>query len=220
MARQKSAKAHREVLEAALGLFAENGIDATSMDAIAEASGVSKATIYKHWADKDALCFEVLAHLHGLDEEPPVFDSGDLRADLIAQLTYQPAQDRKQMREKLMPHLMAYGARHLEFGDQWRARVIGRPLNQVKEILKRGQAEGVVKLHLDLEIGAALLMGPMIYGHIFGKSLSKRLPANFVEHVVDTFLAAEGVKHTRPRRTRDGATLPMDTKRKSPHSRR
>ena len=59
-------------------LFAERGIDATSMDAIAEASGVSKATIYKHWPDKDALCLEVMGYLHGLDEEPPVFDSGEL----------------------------------------------------------------------------------------------------------------------------------------------
>ena len=57
MARQKSAQAHRRVLDAAIGLFAEYGIDATSMDAIAEASSVSKATIYKHWPDKDALCF-------------------------------------------------------------------------------------------------------------------------------------------------------------------
>ena len=40
------------MLEASLSLFAKDGIDATSMDAIAEVSGVSKATIYKHWHDK------------------------------------------------------------------------------------------------------------------------------------------------------------------------
>ena len=73
-------------MDAAVQLFSERGIDSTSMDAIAEASGVSKATIYKHWQDKDALCMEVMGYLHGLDEEPPVFDSGDLRADLIALL--------------------------------------------------------------------------------------------------------------------------------------
>jgi len=33
-------------VDAAVLLFSERGIDATSMDAIAEASGVSKATIY------------------------------------------------------------------------------------------------------------------------------------------------------------------------------
>ena len=72
-------------------LFAERGIDATSMDAIAQSSGVSKATIYKHWADKNSLCLEVLAQVHGLDEEPPVFNSGDFRANLIAQLRHQPS---------------------------------------------------------------------------------------------------------------------------------
>ena len=59
MGRPRSAEAHTKVLLAAVHLFAEQGIEATSMDSIAEASGVSKATIYKHWQDKDALCLEV-----------------------------------------------------------------------------------------------------------------------------------------------------------------
>ena len=45
MSRSRSTRAHRQVLEAALKLFARQGIDATSMDAIAAESGVSKATI-------------------------------------------------------------------------------------------------------------------------------------------------------------------------------
>ena len=85
MPRPRSALAHKKVVDAAVELFSERGIDATSMDAIAEASGVSKATIYKHWPDKDSLCLEAMGYLHGLDEEPPIFDSGDYRADLIAQ---------------------------------------------------------------------------------------------------------------------------------------
>ncbi|HJY08747.1 MAG TPA: helix-turn-helix domain-containing protein, partial [Bryobacteraceae bacterium] len=61
MARQRSTRAHDQVLDAALKLFSKRGIDSTSMDAIAGASGVSKATIYKHWPNKDALCLEVMA---------------------------------------------------------------------------------------------------------------------------------------------------------------
>src|SRR6201987_5121608 len=122
MARPRSIAAHRKVLDAALNLFAERGIDATSMDAIAEASGVSKATIYKHWRDKDKLCLEVLGYLHGVDEEPPVFDSGDVRADLIAQLQYQPATDRQALRERMVPHMIAYASRNQVLGGAWRAR--------------------------------------------------------------------------------------------------
>ena len=91
MARGLSQRAHHKVLEAATKLFAERGIDATSVDAIAAASGVSKATVYKHWADKDALCLEVLVHVHELDEGPPELDSGDLREDLKAFLKYEPS---------------------------------------------------------------------------------------------------------------------------------
>jgi AcrR family transcriptional regulator len=167
------------------------------MDAIVEASGVSKATIYKHWPDKDALCLEVLSHLHGLDEEPPVFDTGDLRADLIAQLTHQPDEERKDMKERLMPHLMAYGARHRAFGEQWRGRAIERPLTQLKQILRRGKTRSILRRDLDLDAAAALLMGPMMYRHIFGNSLKTKLPPGFVEYVVDAFCMAHAGEHPR-----------------------
>src|SRR6201996_9857581 len=110
MARPRSTQAHKKVLDSAVQLFSERGIDATSMDAIAEASGVSKATIYKHWQDKDALCLEVMGYLHGLDELRPIFDSGDFRADLISELMYQPAADRQSLREKITPHMIAYAS--------------------------------------------------------------------------------------------------------------
>ena len=87
MTRGLSQYAHEKVLATAAELFAERGIDATSVDSIAAASRVSKATIYKHWVDKEALCLEVMVHVHRLDEGPPEIDSGDLKADLIAYLT-------------------------------------------------------------------------------------------------------------------------------------
>ena len=63
MARTPSAAAHEKVLDAAIQLIIERGIEGTSMDAIAQLSGVSKATVYKHWKDKDALCLDVLGRL-------------------------------------------------------------------------------------------------------------------------------------------------------------
>src|SRR5262245_18253582 len=103
MARPLSARAHEQVLDVALRLFAERGIDATSMDAIAEASGVSKATIYNHWQDKDALCLEVMARLHGADEEPPAFASDDIRSGIAAVLGRRPSEQRSEMQTRIMP---------------------------------------------------------------------------------------------------------------------
>lgn len=43
------------ILEAARALFLSRGYGVTSMDALARRAGVSKATIYAHFADKEAL---------------------------------------------------------------------------------------------------------------------------------------------------------------------
>lgn len=192
MARTRSAQAHRKVLEAAAELFAQRGIDATSMDAIAEASGISKATIYKHWSDKDDLCLEVLTYIHGLDEKRPVFDSGDFRADLIALLRYEPAADRKAMKDRIWPHLMAYSACNRKFGNAWRARAIEPAQVAFTALIQRGEQRGVLKSGIDVEAGIALLLGPKIYARIFLQRLGSSVPKNLEIHVADAFLGAFG----------------------------
>lgn len=54
MSSQRSPKAE-QVLDAAAAVFLEQGFGAASMDAVAQAAGVSKATVYAHFAGKDAL---------------------------------------------------------------------------------------------------------------------------------------------------------------------
>lgn len=48
------------IVEAATHLFLDRGFEAVSVDAIAAAAGVSKATVYARYQDKDALFGEVL----------------------------------------------------------------------------------------------------------------------------------------------------------------
>jgi AcrR family transcriptional regulator len=185
-------------LDAAVQLFSERGIDSTSMDAIAEASWVSKATIYKHWQDKDALCLEAIGYLHGLDLEPPVFDSGDLRADLIAQLQYQPAADRQALREKMTPHIIAYASRNREMGAVWRARIVEPARMALTNIIKRGVKRGILRRGIDPEVGFALLLGPMIYRHTFVTKTGGKAPKDLEIQVVDAFLAAFGTEKRKP----------------------
>ena len=47
------------IVRAATSLFAEKGIDATSMRDIAEAAGVREAAIYRHFAGKDHLARDI-----------------------------------------------------------------------------------------------------------------------------------------------------------------
>jgi AcrR family transcriptional regulator len=198
MARPRSALAHKKVVDAAVELFSERGIDATSMDAIAEASGVSKATIYKHWPDKDSLGLEVMGYLHGLDEEPPVFDSGDFRADLIAQLQYHPAPERQALREKMTPHMIAYASRNRVLGAAWRARVVEPARAALANMLKRGEKRGILRHGIDPEIGVALLLGPLLYRRVFVQKLGQKGPKDLEVQVADAFLAAFGTEKPLP----------------------
>lgn len=193
MARTRSAQAHGKVLEAAAELFAAQGIDATSMDAIAEASGVSKATIYKHWPDKDALCLEVLSYIHGLDEERPEFHSKNFRADLIAELRYEPAAHNRDLKERIWPHLMSYSARNQAFGDAWRSRVMEPARKAFLVQIRRGEKLGLLRKDLDSEAGIAILLGPMIYQHVFVRRMGRRSPKNLEALVADAFLGAFGI---------------------------
>lgn len=176
MARQRSKEAHEKVLRTALDLFGERGIEATSMDTIAQASGVSKATIYNHWADKEALLMEVMALVHGLDREPEDVDSGDICRDLTTVLTRRPPDEFDRARDRLMPSMIAYSATHLQFGKAWRNRVMEPPRQCLKRILKRGIQRRLLPENLDLEISIALLLGPMLYTHIFQKQRQLKGP--------------------------------------------
>ncbi len=53
--RPKDPEKRAAILAAAQNLFPSKGYDAVSMDAIAQAAGVSKLTLYSHFKDKDAL---------------------------------------------------------------------------------------------------------------------------------------------------------------------
>ncbi len=49
----------RQLFDVALGLFAERGYRATTMDEIAEAAGVTKPLLYQHFSSKRALYLEL-----------------------------------------------------------------------------------------------------------------------------------------------------------------
>jgi AcrR family transcriptional regulator len=167
MPRPRSASSHKKVLDAALLLVSERGIEGTSMDAIAQASGVSKATIYKHWKDKDALLLEMMAEMAGLNSRP-AFDSGNTRADVLAVLSYQPEENAR-LKERVMPHWIAYSARNPSFGSAWRHTVMEPPRRELRHLLKLGIEKGELSPKLDVELSLALLLGPMIYLHLFQK---------------------------------------------------
>lgn len=170
MVKTRSLEAHEKVIHAALALFGERGVEGTSMDAIARASAVSKATIYNHWQDKEALLLEVMLYVNGLNKEPEDVDTGELERDLATILSRKPPGEFAEARDRMMPTLIAYSAVHPEFGTLWRRRVMEPPQRCLKAVLRRGIERGQLPADLDLELAMALLLGPMLFNHIFSKN--------------------------------------------------
>jgi TetR/AcrR family transcriptional regulator len=74
----------RAILDRSAVLFAANGYDRTSLSAIAEACGMSKALLYHYYADKSALLFDIVrGHLQHLLDVTAFESVGSPRDHLI-----------------------------------------------------------------------------------------------------------------------------------------
>jgi len=185
--RPRSLQAHDKVIESTLELVAARGIEGTSVDAIASTSGVSKATIYKHWPDKEALCLEAIGRLHGLDVERPRFNSGNLLQDFINLLQYRHAERFEDLRQRMTPHLIAYSASHPNFGRAWRDQTLEPLRMQATELIKKGIEQGSFPANIDIELALSMLIGPLVYMKIHK---GKALPERFAPDVARAFWCA------------------------------
>jgi AcrR family transcriptional regulator len=77
--RPRSATAEEAILRATIELIAEGGLGAATIQAVADRSGVARATIYLRWSGHEALIEAALRHAIGRE---PVTLSGNIEADL------------------------------------------------------------------------------------------------------------------------------------------
>lgn len=180
MARTPSAAAHEKVLEAAIDLIGERGIDGTSMDAIAQLSGVSKATVYKHWADKEALCIDVIGRLRTL---PPEFRSGDSRRDLIDLLRHLSEENKPDRLMKIWPRIIGYAVANPGFAHALQEHSFGPRRAQIARLLAEAVANGELAEGIDPDLAMDLLVGPIMHRRL----TSGKVPPGMAAQVVDAF---------------------------------
>ena len=141
----------RQILTAALDLFAENGYEGVSVHNIAERAGVSKANVFHHFASKELLYLEVLrtASLEWGDDIATVIDApGDFAARLraltrvvIKRLCDRPLQSRLILRE-----ILENGALR---GEQLSEEVFIRNFDLEMAIFRRARADNELRADLD-----------------------------------------------------------------------
>ena len=195
-------KKAEQVLDAAKSLFIDQGFGTTSMDAIAAAAGVSKATVYAHYPSKEVLfaatarreCHRVMERI-SLDH-----DMVDLPLTSALQ-SFGRSFFNAVMSDEILALLrmvISEVPRFPDIGPIYYACGPGLMHDNVTEYLRRARAEGQIQA-LDCEQAAsqflAMLRGDLHLRRLLG--VSEQTPDS-VDRVIDgavhTFIACYGAK--------------------------
>jgi TetR/AcrR family transcriptional repressor of mexJK operon len=149
---RRSARKRRAIMEAATAVFLRNGYRGSSMDEIAARAGVSKQTVYKHFAGKEQLFGEIVSTTVDEVSEPvhrevlELSDSGDLQADLrdfaVRQLTAVMQPRLLQLRRLVIGE----ASRFPELGQIFYERGPGRSVGALGAAFERLAERGVLRL--------------------------------------------------------------------------
>ena len=168
------------VVEATIELLGERGVADTTIEAIAERSGVAKTTIYRHWDGKPEV---VIAALQTMRPAPTVPDTGDLRHDLEQLLAQFAKAVSDSPLARLLPSLIDAAERDPEFAAVHERLMVER-LRTVRGILQRGVERGELGADVDLDEVMEHLAGPLFFRRLVRREPLTRAHTNRIVHVV------------------------------------
>ena len=153
----------RRILETAATEFAVNGFDGTSLNRLIEGLGISKGSFYYYFDDKADLFITVVEHTWRTMIPDDEFDLSSLDGDTYWAVIEEVMREAHlQVREK--PWLVGMGRLFYSPPDVQGIRArLEEILNEARqlqsELIRRGQAIGVVRDDLPIGLLQALLVG-------------------------------------------------------------
>ncbi len=165
--RRLSASREFEILDAAVRLLALRGYEALTMDEVAAAARMSKATLYRQWQGKAGLVAAALRHIDC--GEPATVDTGSLRGDLLAFASAMPQATEERM--ALFAGLVHAGRSEPSLQALINERIVAPTLSAVEALFRRAIARGEIPAEHPLagELGRLLVYAA--YGQILLEGL-------------------------------------------------
>jgi TetR/AcrR family transcriptional regulator, mexJK operon transcriptional repressor len=202
----RSARKRRAILNAATEFFLQNGFLGTSMDEVAQRAEVSKQTVYKHFANKEALFIAIVSGMTVAAGDRVLSKISDPKENEDPAV-YLQAYAERQLTVVLTPKLMQL--RRLVIGEAARFPDLGKALYQggpkraiqnLASVFKLLAARGV--LIIDDPLAAASNFNWLVMGEPVNKAMllgDKAIPnaAAIRRHAVEcarVFLAAYGAR--------------------------
>jgi AcrR family transcriptional regulator len=170
------------VLDATAALIGEVGFGRTTIEAVAERSGVARSTIYRHWPDRTDLLGEAvdckIAHV-------PFPQTGNLRNDLVTMLSELAARLGSPTGGPLLMSLMAEARRDPKMAALQERFTTAR-FSRLRSILTEAAHRGDLPAGVDVD-----QMGEDIIAPVFFRAFIRKSPLNqeWVESHVDRLIA-------------------------------
>ena len=180
--RPRSEQADRAIIEAALDLFAEHGVEGLCMEDVAARAGVGKATIYRRWPGKEDLLLDALTALKTPLPEPR---GESARDDLVALLAAMAADYADPRRARQFALLLGEGAKFPRLLSRYTGTVLEPRREVIRSVLRRGVAAGELRPDTDVEVALYMLTGAVVAR---GKHDPQAVSADYAERVVDELL--------------------------------
>jgi len=149
------------ILAAAEDLFAKEGFDAVSMNAIADKAGVSKANVFHHFKSKNDLylavikqaCQQACAFIDNFGSDRGAFPQ---RLKLFALEHLQHVLDKAAISRLIQRDLLENGHQR---GKELAERVFGQNFARLVEIIRGGQGKGELRQDIDPAMVAVMVIG-------------------------------------------------------------
>lgn len=169
------------VLAAARDLVASVGYGRTTIEGIAERSGVARSTIYRHWPDRSQLLIDAL------QEEAPPFELAagpDLRTDLRAIMANLASRLSQPQISKLLTALLDAATRDPELATLHSRFTMARR-RPALIALRRAMDRGEIRPDTDIDEIATLLVSPLFFRRFFThESLDNEFIDRHIERVL------------------------------------
>jgi AcrR family transcriptional regulator len=159
-------RAWKAVLEVATEILETQGYAALTVDAIAAGAGVSKATIYRWWADKADVAMDAV--LAAIEPEIVAPDTGSLRQDLEQQLLSVVDLLTTTSHGPAIAGLIAEIQSSPRVGEAFRERFLTARREAAFVVLRRGRERGELAPSIDLDVAVDALYGPIYYRLLLG----------------------------------------------------
>jgi AcrR family transcriptional regulator len=182
--RPRSETARKAVLAAAAELLLDHGLQAVSMDAVAERAGVSKATIYRWWPKKEILALDML-FTEWSAVTPQQFESGLLRSDLVALLSAWARLSSTRHYGLVVAALLTEARTDPAFSAEYQRRMLEPRRDQARMIFADAVARGEIPAETKVEVAIDLLYGPLYHRLLHGHA---PLDDQFVDDLVEMAL--------------------------------